>query len=232
MAAVTDPYATVSQYRARIHHTDTSSDTEIADDLIVCSRYLERRLNRFYTQDAAPIARYYYPSTNSAIGNPESENPYAVQPRLNRYLYVDNMSAVPTEIRLDVNRDGVWTGDTVLTIGEQYGGTAGIAGDFELLPRNALYGPEINPWKVIYLPTWSTQLGFYPGSRVRVTCQWGWPAVPAAIVSATINLTAILRLETPRATHTITDVGTIEKMSPDAEAIIIELMDAYGELTF
>lgn len=222
--AVTDAYATAAQYRATILHTDTGDDTQILNDLTAMSRFIEALCNRFFTKDAAPVARVYYANPNSALGNPEAENPFAVQPRLNRRLYVDDISSTTgLVIKLDNNRDGDFTDSTTITLATT---------DYQLEPLNAALGPEVNPWTAIYLPTWSTQLGFPPGMAIQVTAAWGWPAVPQAIINACCALTAIWRLETPRALGHQTDIGSIQLVSPDARRIVKDIVHAYGQVTF
>ena len=122
------------------------------------------------------------------------------------YIWIDDLSESPESIQVDTNGDGTFE-------------TTVEPGDYNLLPLNADKGPEARPWTRVELS--------FPGQRVEITGKWGWPAVPAAIKRATIHLTAILRLETPRATRRIAELGESIEASPDAQSIIRQLTDAY-----
>ena len=56
---VSDPYADPPTYRAVVTKSDSGSDAEVLQDLVAISRYLDRRLGRFFSKDAAPVARMY-----------------------------------------------------------------------------------------------------------------------------------------------------------------------------
>lgn len=129
-------------------------------------------------------------------------------------LVVDDMAAAPVAVAIDTARNGTYA-------------TALLSTDYELLPRNAAWEPEPRPWTEIRLLPWGARRTFAAGTLVRVTAQFGWPAVPLAIQRACIHLTAILRLETPRATRRIPELGEAIEASPDAQRIIRQLMDPY-----
>ena len=99
--------------------------------------------------------------------------------------------------------------------------------DYELLPLNANRGPEPRPYTRIGMTSWGKYSSFSAGERVEVTAQFGWPAVPEAIQRACIHLTAILRLETPRATRRIAELGDVIETSQDAQFIVKQLVDQY-----
>lgn len=194
--AVSDAYATVSQYRSVIGKTDTAQDGDIQTDLLAISRYLDGKLGRFFTQDAAAVARVYVPTKNSTS------------------IQVGDLAANPTSVKLDTNQDGVF--ETTLT-----------ATDYELLPLNANKGPEPWPFNEIGLTPWGDYSLFYKGIRVEVTAKFGWASVPDAIQRATIQMTAILRLETPRATRRIAELGDVMEASGDAMNIVRQLAGKY-----
>ncbi len=129
-------------------------------------------------------------------------------------LWTDDMAAAPTEVAIDANRDGTYA--VVLA-----------SSDYELLPLNALLSPEPRPYMRIMLTPWGRYTVFSAGTRVRVTTQFGWPEVPLAIQRATIHLAALLRLETPRATRRIPELGEAIEASLDAQRIIRQLTDQY-----
>jgi hypothetical protein len=61
--------------------------------------------------------------------------------------------------------------------------------------------------------------------------KFGWPAVPAGIKRATIELARILRMETPRATNQyapVADVGSVVSVSRPAQDIVERLTEEYG----
>ena len=130
------------------------------------------------------------------------------------YIWTDDMAAAPTLIRIDTDRDGTYS-------------TTLDAADYELWPLNANRGPEPWPWMKIQLVPWGDRRRFFEGVRVEVTAQYGWPAIPEAVQRATIHLTAILRLETPRATRRIPELGEVVEASRDAQTIIKRLTEQY-----
>lgn len=214
--SVQDAYANDTKYKAIIGKSTGDNDTEINAQLLAVSRYIERRLGRFFNRDDAVTSRLYYPSGYFS-GNPEAENPWVGQPS-SRTLEVDDISTTTgLVITIDSNRDGSFSGETALT-----------AADYELLPLNADKGPEPKPWNIIHLPVWSTRIGWMPGAPVQVTARFGWPAVPEAIAQATCQLTAILRLESPRATNSISaGFDTVLGTSRQAQDIVNELSRVY-----
>ena len=203
--AVTDSYASAAAYRKLISKTDSADDAEIDIDLKAVSRYLDRVLGRSFTKDARAVGRIF---TRQPQGDP-------------RVLWVDDLAAVPTSIKIDENGDGGLAGETPLT-----------ADEFELWPLNANRGSEPRPWTVIHLPRSRGREGWPAGRRVEVTAQWGWPAIPEAIARATVHLTAVLRLETPRATGRVPELGGAFEASREAEGIVRELAGAYRRVRF
>lgn len=111
-------------------------------------------------------------------------------------------------------------------IGDRYTGvydSALSASAYTLLPRNAASAPEPFPYRAIEFLT--TIPG--PGQLVRVTGIGGWNAVPPAIKSACIELTGILRLESPRARNRITEMNQVLATSRAAQDILSGLLVQY-----
>lgn len=219
---VNDAYSDAVTYRAAIDKTDTGEDAEILTDLTAITRYLESRLGRFFTKDAADVTRLYVPrSTGMSVRQDwaESENPYKWG-GMSRVLSIDDLAAL-TSIKIDQNRDGLFTDETALA-----------ATDFELFPRNAALGPEPMPYTSIGLTSWGATWAFPTGCRVQVIGKWGWPAIPESIKRAVIHLTAILRLETPRAQATISELGQLVQSSSQARGIVDELVRNYARIAF
>lgn len=194
--AITDAYATVSQYRSVVGKTDTAQDEDIQIDLTAISRYLDGKLGRFFTKDIDDVARIYVPARNLVE------------------ITVDDLSTDPTSIEIDEDDDGTYT----TTLAET---------DYELLPYNADKGPEPWPYTRIGLTPWGNYSCFYKGIRVKVTGKFGWPTVPESIRQATIQLAAILRLETPRATRRIAELGDVMETSHLAQNIVQQLVRQY-----
>lgn len=95
--------------------------------------------------------------------------------------------------------------------------------DFELLP---ITGPPA-PYTAIRGLSWANNALWYEGSRVRITGIWGWPEVPAAVVAATIELTAIFRIESPRATNTVDEMGQVTSISRTSRDMVERILSPY-----
>lgn len=204
--AITDAYASAAEYRIVTGRTGADSDAQILYDLRAISRFLEGKLERFFNVDAANVARVYVPAANSAE------------------LWIDDLSATPSSVKLDTDGDGTFA-------------TTLAATDYELLPLNAAVGPEPRPYTRIGMTPWGSYSGFVSGQRVQITGKWGWASVPSPIKQACIHLTAILRLETPRATVRVPEqgfatIGEQLETSPEAQHIIRQLTDSYRRVTY
>lgn len=132
-------------------------------------------------------------------------------------LRVDDMAVAPTLIRIDEDRNAVFEKTLVST-------------DYELLPRNALRGPEVQPYRIINLLSTGTYTDWAaPNALVEVTAVWGWPAVPEAIVQALCQIVGILRLDSPRATMQLSQgFDTAIGASSEAQDIVEQLQRVYG----
>jgi hypothetical protein len=218
--AVTDAYATAALYRAVLTKTDTAEDAEILDDLTAVSRYLDHKLRRFFTKDAAAVARVYLPKSGppTRADWAETENPWKYG-GLSRTLFVDDLVSVTT-IKIDEDGDGLFTDETALD-----------ATDYELTPRNAALGSEVSPYTGIELTDYGAKTAFPRGQRVQVTGVWGWPAIPKAIERATIHLTGILRIESARATRRVSeDITSVMQTSRECQDIVNDLNRHYGKI--
>lgn len=215
MVAIGDAYATAAEYRAVVNMSDTSEDaTTIARDLLAVSRYIEQELGRVagFNKDASAVDRIYMPRGRVRYGYAEAENPWLAS-NGTRVLDVDDIVSV-TSIKVDQDIDDTFS----LTLATT---------DYELLPRNAADGPEARPYRQIELTPWGTQSVWRPGARVKVNAVFGWPAVPSAIKDATIQLTAILRLQSPRATNRVNEMNQSLSTSRVAQEIVAGLLAAY-----
>lgn len=198
--AIGDSYATAAEYRTATGMTDTTQDTAILNNLKSISRVIEAKLGRFFNKDVSAVARLYF---REALKKAD-------------VLYVDDLVSVTT-IKIDKDNDGSFADETAL-----------VAADFELHPLNALQGPEARPYTEIWTTPWGAEGTWASGLRIQVTGVFGWPAVPQAIKDATIQLGALLRIETPRATRRIPELGEAIEASREAQSIVKDLMRAYG----
>lgn len=206
--AISDAYCDNTKYKAIIGKTSGDHDSEIDAQLLAGSRYLERRLGRFFTKETTANTRVYVPRE---CGVGDRDRPYLLTG-----LRVDDMSAAPTLIRVDEGRDGTYEKTLVST-------------DYELLPRNAARGPEANPYTGIQLLWSGSYSAWVPDSIVEVTAAWGWPAIPAAIIEGLCQIVGILRLESPRATNQISEgFDALIGASREAQTIVDRLVNVYG----
>lgn len=206
---ISDAYATPTLYRAVKGNTDSANDTVLSDQLIAVSRYMDKRLNRFYTKDVAPVARVGIPGDDWLLKDEWT-------------LFVaDIASASGVAIKVDSDLDGSFTDEAAFA-----------AADFQLRPSDAPYGPEPKPYTQIYLTRWGGRSQWTEGYPVEVTAIWGWPAVPKAIEQACVELTAIFRMTSPRATRRMDELGQVLSTSRPAQDIVSELMTVYGRVEF
>lgn len=206
--AVTDPYCDAATYRAIVSKSDTAKDAEILADLRAVSRLIDRRTGRFFGRDAVAVARVYRVPTGYAS--------YRDADYLATLEVDDIATSAGFSVVDDADADGL------------FGEAAWAATDYELRPVNAGVGPEPAPYTRLAVPSWSTKTGSFGGAqRLQVTAVWGWPAVPDAIVRATAHLTGILRLESPRATSRVSEMGEVISTSRQARDIVDDLVTAY-----
>ena len=211
--AISDSYATIDDYRSRLGRSDNGADTQIEHDLLAVSRYIDRITGYTatgFSKDASDTTRVFtVPHAN----------------RNDRRLWIDPLSAAPTSVTVDTDFDGDFTDETALTLTQ-------FTGDILYEPSNYAAGPEPRPIQCLVLTTWNSTLTRWPsGAAVQVVGKFGWPAVPEMIRSACIELTGILRLESPRATEQITEIGEATRMSGDAQKILHGLTRTYRKVS-
>ena len=194
--AITDSYATTEEYRAKSGGTDAGGDEQISDDLEAVSRWLEHELGQFFNVDDEDVTRLYTPAQAAS-------------------LWIDNLSADPTSIKIDSDNDGDFSDETALA-----------AADYELLPFNALVGPEPGPYTRIKLTPWGAKSS-WKNLRVQIIGKWGWPSVPRGVKESTIEFTRLWRMESPRATTQITELDGVVGMSRSAQSMLDKLMSKY-----
>lgn len=208
--ALADAYATVAQYRAASGNTDRGAEADIRRDLRAVARMLDARLRRHFNQDASVTERTYYaPDTG-----------FTADDLAQRTLFVEDIASTSGVIvKVDSDGDGLVSDETALA-----------NTDYQLFPLNAT-GPEPRPYTSIVLTPWRAN-GWTPGALVVVTAIHGWPSSPPpALVVANIELTRILRLDSPRAKGVVNmGLETIEQVTPEARRILGELTREYSRI--
>ena len=196
--AIGDSYASPAEYAAAKKKLSSEDEAAIARDLTGISRYIDRVCGR--------VAGF-------------NKDAAAVQ-----RVYIPKRNTVELLVADLVSVSAI-TADTAMN--GQYGETLSAA-DYELHPLDAADGPEPWPYTSILATPWGARAAWQRGVRVKVNGIWGWPSVPAAIAAATIELTAILRLESPRATNSITELNQVLGTSRVAQSILGEIVNSYG----
>lgn len=226
MAAVTDAYATAAEYKARVGQSGSGSDTEIAAILAAVSRLLDQRTERFFTVDASDVVRLYdgskaVPRTANAEDLGLFSRSVASSSDGTR-LYIDDLSASPTSVKVDLNADYDYSDDNeTLTEGTH----------FWCGPANADKGPEPKPYRFLDIVPGNGRLARWPDQlrSVQVTGKFGWPAVPGAIREATIMVTReLFDLEKGGFTLTVQNVDQAVNLAPKAFSIVRDIEERYG----
>lgn len=222
---LSDAYATPQLYRALIHKSDPGQDEDVRGDLLAVSRYLEGKLHTFFNKDDELTLRYFDAPirmnnnswsnawTASGIGYAEMENPFRYM-QGGPLISIDPIADITgLEIFVDTNRDYAYS--TLLA-----------STDYILLPRNALVGPEPRPYDTL---SRTNNSNWVPGANLKINAIWGWPAVPKAIERACVHITAILRIESPRATSSVDVMDRAVGASKECQDIVHNLMRSYNK---
>jgi hypothetical protein len=199
--AIGDAYATAAIYRDVIEKTDAGEDAEVLDDLKAVTRYIEKVLSAFFGDTGSLTWTWdTYGGTRF----------YAPRP----WAFKNDTPTVKVDLAGDFSPSTVLAKDT----------------DFWFGPWEAASLPEAEPYSFLQLIPTSAILSNWPTQMraIEVTGNLGWPAIPKALERATIHLTAILRLETPRATEQIPQgIEAAVRLSAPAQNIVRQLMEAY-----
>lgn len=225
MTVTPDAYASAGEYRKRIRKVDAEDDDQLQRALRAISRVVDRKCHTFFWKDDTLQPRLYEPiirplntnrMTSAGIGWAESENPW-MHVRGDIDLIVDPIyDLTGLLVEIDDQRSGVFS--TTMTIDT----------DFVVYPRNALTGPAGQQRPYQYFKR-AGGVPWVPGATVRVTAYWGWPSVPDAIVEATIEMAAILRIESIRATAQVQQMDTTVEASKECQDILHTLIRAYTQ---
>ena len=202
-------YATSDEYRIQAGKTDTGADAQVLQDLEAVSTYLNQALG----WDTTGFGRDTSPATR-----------VMTIPKTSRDLSIITapLSAAHTSIKIDTDDDGDFSDETALASNEYRLYTS---------DREPFSNSQLRPvrWPALLIRlTGRGACGVWPhGLDVEIVGLFGWPDVPQAIKSATIELTRLWRLESPRATSRISELeGTIQA-SPQAQGLINRLTQSY-----
>ena len=198
--AITNGYATLAEYKAWIAtrglsgsvSTDTSDDASIEIIIEAVSRYIEAETGRRFWKDASDATRYY-----------QTDDQYCVK--------VDDLSAAPTTVSVDLNDNRIYT-DLASTVYELYPANAALDG----LPYRQI---DIIQSSGHYFPT--TPRG------VKVIAKFGFPSAPTDIKEATLAISqAVYGSRTGQAGSgriSFTDAGIVirpDDVPPFAQKVI------------
>jgi hypothetical protein len=202
--AVDDAYIKAEDFRARIGKTVTDDDGILDDLLAGVSRLIDRECGRFFNQDAEVVVRHY-------DGNGQAR------------LYIDDVAtATGLVVKADLDGDYDFDGaDETLTQGTH----------FWLGPPNAGLGSEAGPYRYLELVPNNGRLSIWPERprAVQITAIFGWPAVPGAIVEATVMIAReIADLEMAGMTAALQNIDSAVNLSPTAFSIVQRIKREYG----
>ena len=185
------------------HAAITKSDTSHDTDILA---------------DLNAISRYIDGQTGRFFGKDTADKDRIYPGPSRRRLWTDDFVSVTT-VKIDEGVDGTFA-------------TTLAATDYQLWPLNAALGPEVNPYTGIQMVYWGSRFIFPSSAQVKVTGVFGWPAVPDPIKRACIQLTAILRLESPRANREMMAMNLVLGTSPAAQSIVDNLINSYSRMAF
>lgn len=202
----TTAYATAAEYRNAIGKSGTSEDTAIDRAVTMASRWWDRKLRRSFGKSALENREFRVHRGTDGFGSST--------------LFVDDIAE---------------SAGLVVTIGDE----VVEASSYELLPLNAAKGPEPQPYdRIARIGSGWSGFNEWPLSRhsqwplgrlITITARWGWPAVPAAIVEATIEWAAIWRGESIRATERVNEMDQVVSTSPYHLSQLKRVTEAYQQ---
>ena len=191
--------------------TNSSNDTLIATAITSASRAVDRYCQRRFWLDPTPVARTFEPTYLIEITLPTG----------NDIGSTDGFGVVT-----DPAGNGLFTGPTAI----QWN----FPGDIQLLPTNAPTDPpEPKPWTGMravgtktfpwLVNTWLTHL-----DRIQITARWGWPEIPADVVSATLMKAARLyhRKDSPQGIAGYGEFGPV-RLSKTQDGDVCDMLDGY-----
>lgn len=172
-------------------------------------------------------------ATNDALLNAAREGASrSIDARCGRRFYADGAATARVfnpagrVSRNSAGEESLYVDDISTTSGlivEIGAGTYTAITTYETEPENALVrGRAIDRLRLPIGGSWQEGTG----ARVRVTADWGWPTVPAAIVEATLILAARLykRKDSPEGNMGNAEWGVLRvvKLDPDVERLVAD----------
>jgi len=159
-SGLTHAYATLDEFKAFYtvrggsSSTDANDDTAIEDILEMSSRYIDQQTRRRFWYNTVDETRYYTPQDHEI-------------------LFVDDLSAAPTSLRMDLDGERTYT-------------TTMDSTDYDLEPSNALLNGQPYTWLELAPLAAET----FPTIRkgVQIIGKFGFPSVPDEIKSACLGI--------------------------------------------
>ena len=156
------PYATLAQLKTRLGITDANDDAALTSALAAASLDLEGGCGRQFNDAGVTSARVYYPDD------------------LVTAIVDDFSTTVGLIVAADFSNAGTYT-TTIAAANDQLEPLNGVVDGTPGWPFYRIR--MIQTW----WPLWLTSIG-YPRTSIQITAQWGWAAVPAPVVEATLIL--------------------------------------------
>lgn len=198
---MTDAYATEAEYRARAAKSDTADDATILAQLKAAARYVDIKMGRFFTQEAA-VTRIYDGDGSCRI-------------------WIDDIVSVAT-LKVDLDGDYLFSDETALTLDTDYWlGPVNAADGSEAWPFEYI---EVHPTST-RLSSWPRQR-----RAIEIVGTFGWPAVPGPIREATISIVRQLRdMQESGFTLVMQDIESAVNASPQMSALLLGLQRVYAK---
>jgi len=197
--AITNGYCTLAEIKTYLGLSGSGQDDNLENAIESTSREIDAICGRFFYQTTSE-AKYFTPVNPIYLEVPDISTPSGLA------------------VLIDTNDNG--THDTTLTINTDFYTSPLDAG-------NDVDGVQYQPiTEIKILDTRSSErFDTTIVKQVKVTCQWGWSAVPHAIRQATlIQATRLFkRKDTPFTVYGSEQTGTVElfqKFDPDAMKLI------------
>jgi len=200
------PYASAKEYRAAVGAADEKNDTVITALLKAVSHgCIDKRTRRFFSKDAAAVARLFDGNGRERL-----------------WLPADIASTAGIVAKVDLNGD--------YDVGDS-GETITLNTDYWLGPENAALEPEPQPFEWIEVNPSSAVLSCWPEQRraLELTAIYGWPAVPGAVREATILIAREMRdLEKAGLTLQLANIDQQVNLSPVAFSAVQRIQADYA----
>ncbi len=161
--ALGDSYALLADLKTRLDIADTTDDARLTEALSAASREIETWCDRQFNKATVASARVFRPLTAYTV------------------LVDDFHTTDDLAVASDAADDGTY-------------GTAWTAADYELEPLNGMVSGQ-SGWpyyRVRAVGSYTFPTCNRRAASVRVTAQWGWAAVPAAVKEACLVIASEL----------------------------------------